>query len=148
MRKFDQINLDRARTGQEIADPLGLDVAGQHQVEIGMAEVPTDRDDLRTVVVAPIPILWMRMKPRPGRPEHPVDSAQRTGLDRHAGGLSRPDQPTRSALRMPFGLVEHAWVEDQPVGRDARQDRRDGREVVEVRMAHDDRLEPTNAGRP
>jgi len=102
-------------------------------------------DHLRAVVVAGVPCVGRGMQPGPGATGEPLASARRADFDGNPERTRRGQQLAGGAARIPHSGLLHHGVHDESLGREPRKDRRDCGEVIDVRVAHDDRLEPAHA---
>lgn len=70
MRQFGDVHLERSVPFDQVADPFGLDIPGENDVEAGVLERPMDVDHLRAVVVTGVSIVRTRMQPGPFGSDH------------------------------------------------------------------------------
>ena len=145
--KLEDIGRRHGRAVEQVANPVGLEVAREQPREIPVADPPADLDHLRAVVVFRVAVVGMRMQPTPAGSEEVRGAARLADLDGNAGGPGRRDQRRRSTGRIALGPLDRRTIEDEAIGREATEDRGHRPEVVEVRMAHDDRLDASHPGR-
>lgn len=146
--KLEHVYFHLRRPPEKIPDPVGFEIAGQEESEASILVRPANLDDLRAVVVSRVTIVGVRMQPVPPRPEEVRGATELADLDRDSAGPRRTDQSGRPAGRVVLGGFDQGSIQDQPIGRKAGEDRGHRSEVIQVRVAHDHRLEAAHAGRP
>lgn len=147
VRKLEDIDLIHAVPAQQVAHPVGLEIAGQQQRHAPVPDRPPDLDHLRAVVVPNVPVVGMWMQPAPSGPQKLRDAPVLADLDRNVVRSCRFDQLRRRAGRIARGGRQQGAIRDQAIGREPPEYRGHRSEVIHVRMAHDDRLDAAHAGR-
>ena len=148
MGKLNDITDERRSASDEILNAASLNVAGEQEIETPVRKEPTDGNHLRSVVLAGVANIRIGMQPFPLGPEKLPRPADRALLDRHSEQSGRLDQFAGSAARLADRGLEHGRIQDQSFGGESREYRGHRREVIEVRMAHDDRLDASHSRSP
>ena len=148
MGKLNDITHEHRSASDEILNAASLDVAGEQEIETPVRKAPTDGNHLRSVVLAGVANIRIGMQPFPIGPEKPPRPAERTLLDWHSQQSGRFHQLAGSAGWFSGRGLEHSRIQDQSFGGESREYRGYRGEVIEVRMAHDDRLDASHSRSP